>query len=594
MVSAFLNFWNLGSIGLGGDESVYAAQALLLSGDNDLSRYFVLLSRGTSNFLFHQTIQAIIYAAVGFSELSTRFPSAAFNVATCGLLFFLGKEMYSKWTGLIAALLISINGYSITVGRAALLDSTMTFFFTLSMFMLYKWIKTGAPKWAYVLACTTGVAILAKVPSIIIIPIVIITMFAVRRSGLLNLKLGTTFVLILLAVLVPGIIQIVINFDTFVSFLDESSSRVINVPATFYLEKLVSYSGLYFVAAAFIGIILSSIYRTKADWLSIIWLVIAGAYIQLNPIKGWNYFLPLIPVLAIFAANSIIRLVGLLKPFLIDKKDSRNRRQTALGRLATISAGLVGIFLLLSVSYTEIYHSAYNIVYNRSFVGLKEAAYWIKENGSADAGVMTISHGSAQYVFSLYGRMNAYPFGSFSLHTILPGGGSIVGAPPPDPLIQNGTVDYFVHYVSNADVVGDDPFHMENKTQTQSRFLNLIQKYDSHLRYVYFDEYVGLDGTEIREPRAWIFEVGKRLPKPQLEVEPYGETYNITGKGFMIGSYVNIYYGRELQKQIPTDSAGSFNDFIKPPDDSVCGNELSVELTVFDYRENIERMILQC
>jgi Dolichyl-phosphate-mannose-protein mannosyltransferase len=575
MVSAFLNFWNLGSIGLGGDESVYAAQALLLSGDNDLSRYFVLLSRGTSNFLFHQTIQAIIYAAVGFSELSTRFPSAAFNVATCGLLFFLGKEMYSKWTGLIAALLISINGYSITVGRAALLDSTMTFFFTLSMFMLYKWIKTGAPKWAYVLACTTGVAILAKVPSIIIIPIVIITMFAVRRSGLLNLKLGTTFVLILLAVLVPGIIQIVINFDTFVSFLDESSSRVINVPATFYLEKLVSYSGLYFVAAAFIGIILSSIYRTKADWLSIIWLVIAGAYIQLNPIKGWNYFLPLIPVLAIFAANSIIRLVGLLKPFLIDKKDSRNRRQTALGRLATISAGLVGIFLLLSVSYTEIYHSAYNIVYNRSFVGLKEAAYWIKENGSADAGVMTISHGSAQYVFSLYGRMNAYPFGSFSLHTILPGGGSIVGAPPPDPLIQNGTVDYFVHYVSNADVVGDDP-------------------YDSHLRYVYFDEYVGLDGTEIREPRAWIFEVGKRLPKPQLEVEPYGETYNITGKGFMIGSYVNIYYGRELQKQIPTDSAGSFNDFIKPPDDSVCGNELSVELTVFDYRENIERMILQC
>jgi hypothetical protein len=434
---------------------------------------------------------------------------------------------------------------------------------------------------------------LAKVPSIIIIPIVIITMFAVRRSELLNLKLGMTFVLILLAVLVPAIIQVLLNFDTFVSFLDESSSRVINVPVTFYLEKLVSYSGLYFVAAAFAGIIISSIYRTKADWLCIIWLVVAGAYMQLIPIKGWNYFLPLIPVLAIFAANSISRLGALLKPFLIDRKNSKNRRQTALGRLATISAGLIGIFLLLSVSYTEIYYSAYAIVHNRSFVGLKEAAYWIKENRPADVGVMTISRGSAQYVFSLYGSMDSYPFGSFSLHTILPGGGSIVGAPPPDPLIQNGTVDYFVHYVYNTDV-GDDPFHMENKTQTQSRFLNLIQKYDSHLRHIHFDEYVGLNGTEIREPRAWIFEVGKRLPKPQLEVELYGETYNITGKGFMIGSYVNIYYGREFQKQVPTDSTGSFNDFIKPPDDSACGKELTVELTVFDYRDNRERIILQC
>jgi hypothetical protein len=593
MVSAFLRFWNLGSIGLGGDESVYAAQALILSGDNELTRYFVLLSRGASNFLFHQTIQAMIYAVSGFSELSTRFLSAAFSVATCGLLFFLGREMYGKWTGLIAALLISINGYSIAVGRAALLDSTMTFFFTLSMLMLYKWIKTGSPKWVCFLAITTGIAILAKVPSIILIPIIIIAAFAYRRSRPQNIKLGATFALILFAVLLPALIQVALNFDTFVSFLDESSSRVINVPATFYLDKLISYSGVYFVTAAVIGIILSFIHRTTADWLCIIWLVITATYLQINPIKGWNYFLPLIPVLTIFAANSICRLVPILKKFLSDRKNRKKERQTVPSRMALISAGLLGIFLLLSVSYTEIYQSAYSIVYNRSFVGLKEAAYWIKENGPPNPGVMTISHGSAQYVFSMYGRIDSYPFGSFSLHTILPGGGSIVGAPPPDPLIQNGTVDYFVHYVSNTDA-GDDPFHMENKTKTQSKFLNLIQKYDSHLRHIHFDEYVGLNGTELREPRAWIYEVGKRLPKPQLEVELSGKMYNITGKGFMIGSYVNIYYNREFQEQVPTDSTGSFSDLIEPPDASACGAVGTVELTVFDYRDNRERMNLIC
>lgn len=524
IVSAFLRFWNIGEVGLGGDESVYAAQALLLSGDNELGRYFVTLSRGTSNFFLHQAIQSIIYTVDGFSEFSTRFLSAGFSVGTCGLLFFLGREMYGKWTGLTAAFLISINAYSITVGRLGLLDSTMTFFFTLSMFVLYKWIKTGMPKWSYLLAATTGAAILAKVPSIIIIPIVVITLFAYKKSRLLNAKTCVIFVLILVVSLIPAFIQVAMNFNTFVSFLGESSSRVINVPATFYFEKLLSYSGPYFVAAAFIGIVVSFVHRTKGDWLCIIWLVVTAVYLQLNSIKAWNYFLPLIPVLTIFAARSIIILVAFLKTFLANRKNKDGMQKIARSRLITVSAGLIGIFLLLSVTYTGIYQSAYSITYDRPFVGLREAAYWIRENGPPDAGVMTISHGSAQYVFSLYGHIDAYPFGSFSLHTILPGGGSIIGAPPPDPLVQNGTIDYFVHYVSNTDA-GDDPFHMENKTETQSRFLKLIQKYDSKLRYIYFDEYVGLNGTKLREPRVWIFEVGKRLPDPQLEIVYEGMTY---------------------------------------------------------------------
>ena len=38
--AALLRFWNLGELGLGGDESVYAGQARILAGDNELSRIF--------------------------------------------------------------------------------------------------------------------------------------------------------------------------------------------------------------------------------------------------------------------------------------------------------------------------------------------------------------------------------------------------------------------------------------------------------------------------------------------------------------------------------------------------------------------------
>jgi hypothetical protein len=49
IVSIFLRFWNIGAAGLSGDESVYAAQALILSGDNELTRHFVLVSRPSNN-----------------------------------------------------------------------------------------------------------------------------------------------------------------------------------------------------------------------------------------------------------------------------------------------------------------------------------------------------------------------------------------------------------------------------------------------------------------------------------------------------------------------------------------------------------------
>ena len=123
-----LRFWNLGEIGLGGDESVYAAQALILAGNNELQEYVVLISRGLTNFLLNQAIQSIIYTVAGFSEFSTRFLSAALSVGTCALVFFLGRDMYNKWTGLISALLLSIHAYSVALGRVGYLDSAMVFF----------------------------------------------------------------------------------------------------------------------------------------------------------------------------------------------------------------------------------------------------------------------------------------------------------------------------------------------------------------------------------------------------------------------------------------------------------------------------------
>jgi hypothetical protein len=242
------------------------------------------------------------------------------------------------------------------------------------------------------------------------------------------------------------------------------------------------------------------------------------------------------------------------------------------------------------VSYSQL-STSINVIAERSpAAGLREAAYWLKDNASPEDGVMTISHGSAQYIFSLYGNIDSYPFGSFELHTIMPGGSIISGPPPPDPLIQNGTVKYLVYYTKTTDE-GDDPFHM-NKTAVQAKFLDLVQKYQGQSRSVFYYEFTGLDGKKIREPRVWIFEVGTRLPEPVLKIQEYCCTeLRLNGMGFFIDSNVNIYYGRNLIGQVPTDEMGSFRTSVNFPSGSLpCGQEL----VVVDENGNRKSETLKC
>ncbi|MGH9877531.1 MAG: ArnT family glycosyltransferase [Nitrososphaerales archaeon] len=570
--AVILRFWDLTSIGLRGDEAVYAGQALILSGDQEMNRFFILASRGTSNFLFHQGMQAIVYALAGFSDFTTRFLPAMFSVLTVGVVFLLGRELFGRWTGLLAAFLLAINGYAVSLGRLALLDSTMTFFFALSMLFLAKWMNTGKSEWIYFLAASTGIAIMSKVPAFIIIPIAVLTIVSTGRLKNLNSRALLLSVLIFAAFISPAILQIMSDREVFTEFLSEGTSRVSDIKMTYYLEVLIQYAGYFFIALTVLGIAVALLHRKKEDLLCLIGIAVVAGFFLIYPLRGWNYILPLVPAAAILGARALVHLIAFLKPMFSARREEKLRN-------LKVVVGAAGILLLITASYYQGYASVYNMVYDRPFVGLREAAYWLRDNAPPGAGVMTISHGSAQYVLSLYAKIDSYPFGAFRLHTVLPGGKTIPGAPPPEPLIQNGTVTYLVHYIARG---GDDPIHIPIKTPVEESFTELIQKYQSHTRYVFYDELVGLDGSETEEARLWIYEVGKRLPEPQLQVKQENDLVHLAGSGFLIDSYVSIYYGDALLSKSPTDKKGTFNASIGIPNDFVKGEQL----IVFDEGDN--------
>ncbi len=143
LIAAFPRVWHLMSAGFRGDEAVYAGQAGILSGDGDLSRYFVLTSRGNSNFLLYQELVAMVYFFFGVSDVAARLVSVAFSLATVVVTFEFARTLYDRRVAYAAALGVAFSGYSVMLGRIALLDSTLTFLFTLSLLAFAKWLEDG-------------------------------------------------------------------------------------------------------------------------------------------------------------------------------------------------------------------------------------------------------------------------------------------------------------------------------------------------------------------------------------------------------------------------------------------------------------------
>jgi hypothetical protein len=571
--AAIARFWGINNIGLGGDESVYAGQALILAGHDEMQRFFLLVSRGSSNFLVHQGLQALSFIVAGFSDLSTRFPSALISAVTVVPIFLLGRELYGKWAGITAALLFAINGYSIAIGRLALLDSTMVFFLTLSMFFLAKWLRKNEkrPLWMYLFAVSTALAIMTKTVAFLIIPIAILAIVFSRQIRKISLRNAGTAVLVFIATLTPAIYQLISSYDIYMEFFSQGTSRVTNVPATYYIDKLVQNAGAAFLIVMSLGIAVALFYRKKEDVFCLLWVGIVFAFFQIQPIKGWNYLLPIIPVATILAARSFVFLISFLKPLFLTQgsfsSSSTIRSAVVTGNNSSGSvdvkkmvAGILIAWILIISSFYQVFTSMNIIINERPFAGLREAAFWLRDNAPGK-GVMTLSQGSAQYVLSLYANIDAYPFGNFQLHTILPGGSVIRGPPDPDPLIQNGTVTYFVYYLSpGINDAGDDPIH-DPGTPSAEKFVQLIHKYQSNLRHIIYDEYIGLDGEHIKKARVFIYEAGKPIPEPAIysvNFDSKASSLRVEGLGFPSNTYVRIYLDQLLLESVPTDEIGSF------------------------------------
>ncbi|MDQ6792643.1 MAG: phospholipid carrier-dependent glycosyltransferase, partial [Candidatus Dormibacteraeota bacterium] len=535
--ACFLRLWQLGHVGFRGDEAVYGGQAALLAGVHPMSRHFILLSRGNSNFLLYQHLVAAVYHAVGVNDLAARAVAATFSVLTVVVTLLIARTLYDRPTAYLSAILMAASSYAVSLGRLAFLDSTLTFFFALSMLCLVRWLRTGRVLWMAAFGAAASFAIQAKLVGILVFPICVAYVLLSKSLNKLDWRRLALGGVIFLICMLPALLQLSQSLQQFLDLLPQSSRRVSYVPWYYYAKLLVGYEGPVMPALWAAGIVLGLVRRAREDMLPLLWIVVVLGFFQLYPLKAFNYMMPLVPAVSLMAARALVWLAR------------RHVWSTALAGAAVVTMAAFAAPSLQAV------------LANDSFGGLKEAAEWLGQNSPDHAGVMTMSGGSAQYVFAYYANRDSYPYGRFQLATVLPGGAVVPPTPTqnatprdwvtywPPKLIESGTVSYLVYYTNDPRAVdgidepsSDAPIDM---TARQRMFKRLIERYDGQLVHTVYRDHAA---------RVWIYRVTKPLPRPEVTYTVTGGVVTLQGWGFSPNSQVTVTYAGKPVAQTVSDA----------------------------------------
>ncbi len=303
MVTAVvLRFWNLNSIGYNSDEAVYAGQGAALANDPTLTPFFPVFR---AHPLLFQTLLSFGYR-LGGGDLMGRSLSAAFGLGTIVLVFAIGRLLYGRRAGLLAALLIALMPYDVLVSRQVLLDGPMTFFSTASLYLVALYATTSRRAWLYAAGAAMGLTILTKETSVLTVGS-LFAFFALspeirtrtRDLGLAAVAMGGVALAYPLALRFGG------GGDRGQNYLVWQLLRRPNHDWTFYPTNVPLAIGPLVIAAALAGLWLLRRQMSWRETLLLTWIFVPVVFFQLWPVKGFQYLLPAAPAVALLAGRTL-------------------------------------------------------------------------------------------------------------------------------------------------------------------------------------------------------------------------------------------------------------------------------------------------
>jgi len=193
-------FTRLGEGGLANfDDCYYAEKAkeILLTGD-----WLTLHYDGQPRFdnvpLF-MWLMAIMFKFFGISTYTAKFFSALSGVGVVILVYLFAKYLYDHWVGFFSSFFMLTTPYFLKYSRHAMIDTTLAFFFMLSL-LFFLWALKGRYGYFLLFGLAVGLSILLKsilgtFPIVIAILYLVLTrQWRIFRQPLFWAGIGVTIV----------------------------------------------------------------------------------------------------------------------------------------------------------------------------------------------------------------------------------------------------------------------------------------------------------------------------------------------------------------------------------------------------------------
>jgi 4-amino-4-deoxy-L-arabinose transferase-like glycosyltransferase len=394
-LATFLRFWQLDKVGFNSDEAVYSGTAASLAGNDVLRSMFPI-------FRAHPLLLQILLSFEmhgHISDWSARAVAAVIGVLTVAVTYALGRRLYGHWAGLVAALLLAVMPYHVIVTRQVLLEGLMTLCATCVLYAVVRYIESGALRWMLATGGLMGAGVLAKEISIVLAG-GLFAFFALTPAVRLRLRhLGLGLGVMALVILAfPVALSLAGRASSGGHYLLWQLFRRPNHGFLFYLYVVPPAVGWATIGVAVFGLIWMRKENTWRERLLVTWMAVPVVFFVLWPVKGFQYLLPIAPVLALLAGRTVVQF-GTISWL----------RHVRLGSRAGYALAIVLAVALLVPTWLRINPSASGsfLAGSGGMPGGRDAGLWLKRNVAADAQLLAVGPSMAN-VLQFYGQRRVF------------------------------------------------------------------------------------------------------------------------------------------------------------------------------------------
>ena len=485
-VAVLVRLWHFNDIGYNSDEAVYAGQGAGIAHDPQLAPFFPVFR---AHPLLFQSVLAVGYE-LNQGDWFGRAAAIAFGALGVLATFELGRLLYGVRVGLIAAAVLALMPYHVVVSRQVLLDGPQTFFTTVTLCLLVRFARSRRTLWLCCAGAGMGLSVLAKEPSVIFCGAVY-AFFALSPEIRVRLRAALAALMVMAITIVPYPLALLLSgqASTGGSFLTWQLVRRPNHSLSFYLTAVPRSIGYAVCALAILSLLAKARGRrwTWRETLVACWIGVPVAFLELWPVKGFQYLLPLAPVLAVLAADGVSVVArDIVRALKRTPSIARTRVVLVLALLGTLA---VPTYAAVSPSARVTFLAG-----SGGVPGGRETGRFVEANVPVGATLLTIGPSMAN-IIEFYGHRRA--FGLAVSPNRLRRNPVYEAVANPDRSLRRGDIQYLVW----------DAFSARRSSHFERRLLSYVSRYRGRAVYTFSAPTRAADGSLARVPLIILYAV---------------------------------------------------------------------------------------